>query len=94
MYLACLAGSVVKGWKPRRAAWATCGSVRRIVGGGGVDGPGVGMSDVEAGAKRLAVMFLIRFWSFLEMKSKMDLVAEGRGVSPSAAPRCSQHVSM
>ena len=57
----------MKGWKPRRAAWATCGSVIVIVGGGGVDGPGVGVSDVEAGPKRFAVMFLIRSWSFLDM---------------------------
>ena len=67
MYLACFAGSERKGWKPWRAAWATCGSVREIMGGGGVEGPGVGISDVVLGPKRLAVMFLIRSWSFLEM---------------------------
>ncbi|KAG1813428.1 cytochrome P450 [Suillus subalutaceus] len=39
-------------------------------------------------------MFLMRSWSFLEMHSKMDLGAEGRGVSPSVAPRCPLHTTL
>lgn len=58
-----------------------------IIGGVGSEGPGEGSSDVEEGAKRFPAMFLMRSWSFLEMYSKIDLGAEGRGVSPSAAPR-------
>lgn len=45
MYRACLMGSVVKGWKPRRAACAICGSVRGMVIVAGA-GAGNGVLDV------------------------------------------------
>lgn len=45
------------------------------------------VSAIEESVKRLVVMFLIRSWSFLDIYSKTERGADGRGVSPSAAPR-------
>lgn len=45
------------------------------------------VSTAEGAVKRLAVMFLIRSWSFFDMYSKTERGADGRGVSPSTAPR-------
>ena len=54
--------------------------------GGGVGCCSV-VSALEGPGKRLAVMFLSRSWSFFEMYSKIERGADGRGVSPSTAPR-------
>jgi len=50
VYRACLTGSVENGWKPCKAAWATCGSIVDVVVGAGADA-GAGMvvvADVVA----------------------------------------------
>ena len=54
--------------------------------GGGV-GSCSAVSVLEGPVKRPVVMFLIRSWSFFDMYSKTERGADGRGVSPSAAPR-------
>jgi hypothetical protein len=54
--------------------------------GGGVGSCSV-VSTLEGPVKRLVVMVLSRSWSFFEMYSKTERGADGRGVSPSTAPR-------
>ena len=54
--------------------------------GGGVGSCSV-VSTLEGPLEPLAVMVLIRSWSFFDMYSKIERGADGRGVSPSTAPR-------
>jgi hypothetical protein len=76
VYRDCLTESVLKGWKPRSASWAICGSVWGMF----TDAGGVDEGDEEE-------RFFKRSRSFSDMYSKTDLGADGMGVSPSIDPR-------
>lgn len=82
-------GSVVKGWKPRRAACAICGSVRGMVIVAGA-GAGNGVLDVggaECDGVPPEAIFCSLSRSFWDMYSNTDRGADGSGVSPNILPR-------
>ena len=80
----------MKGWKPRRAAVATCRSIRGTVIVAGPRGLGCCSGscwEEPGGAEYPAAVFCIRSLSFWEMYSNTERGAEGRGVSPNIDPR-------
>ena len=85
----------MNGWKPRKAAWATCGSVRGIV--IVVEVEGEEASGVEADAEGcvfpVAAIFFNRSRSFSDKYSKTERVAVDCA-SPSMKPRCFTHKSL
>lgn len=94
VYRACLKGSVVNGWKPESAAFATDGCRRGMLSSPGADmrggGGGGDVSGTPIEVEGPTLEFRIcsrRSLSFCDINSKTERGWLGSGVSPSIDPR-------